>query len=209
MLAAMRVPALLLLCVAAWGNTAIPTGPEKPATGMLLVASKALADPNFRRTVVLLLDHGPDGALGVVINRPTSLTLGEVLPAASGFPAAAETIYLGGPVALDQLRMLLRSEHEPPDAARVLPGIYLGTVIPTLRWQSQPAGHQALLKPVLGYAGWGSGQLESEIARGDWLLTDGSPMRVFDPQSERLWQQLEPVLSGLRVDASRAPQEAS
>lgn len=139
--------------------------------GRLLVASPPLGDPNFDRTVVLLLHHDDQGALGVVLNRPTSVDVAEVLPAWAPVAAAPPVVFLGGPVA--------------PDAAIGLGRA--GTTVATVDLGADPGGVEEV-RLFAGYSGWDGGQLEAEIGVGAWFVLDSVPDDAVSPEPEDLWR---------------------
>lgn len=155
--------------------------------GRLLVAAPALVDPNFTRTVVLVLEHNDDGALGVVVNRATSVPVGEVLAAWSPLVSAPPVLFQGGPVALDSALGLGRADPgADPVGWRPLRGA-LGLVdldTPTELMVDVLTG----LRIFAGYAGWGDGQLEVEIEVGSWFVVDSSPDDAFTLAPDSLWR---------------------
>jgi len=160
---------------------------EVSLTGRLLVASPALTDPNFERTVVLLLDHNAEGALGVVINRPTPVDVTEVLPPWSPLATEPGVVFQGGPVALDSALALaaVPGGGEPMGWRRVHGAVGLVDL------DAPPellAGELGSLRIFAGYAGWGPGQLEREMDEGAWYVIESEPGDAFSPQPERLWR---------------------
>jgi putative transcriptional regulator len=168
--------------------------PAFPCAGRLLVAAPALGDPNFVRSVVLLLEHNEQGSLGVILNRPTDLSVADVLDAWSALASEPDVVFQGGPVGLDGALALAalgdRARVGPPDRAEP-PGwrqVYgdLGLV----DLDAEPAALAARLGSLrifAGYAGWGPGQLEVELAQDAWYVVDSEPGDAFSPQPERLW----------------------
>lgn len=164
--------------------------------GRLLVASPVLTDPNFDRTVVLLVEHGADGALGLVLNRPSELPVGEVLAKWAARAAAPGAMFLGGPVQPSAVICLAGADGPAPDAVRVdddpvltptaVPGISLVDLDgdPDL----VPVGVE--LRCFAGYSGWGEGQLEAEIDEGAWFVVDPLPADPFVPRPSRLWREV-------------------
>jgi putative transcriptional regulator len=161
-------------------------------TSSILVASPRLDDPNFNRTVVLVLDHGEEGALGVVLNRPTSLDVDEILEPwqdqAELTPPAL--VFRGGPVSPDAVIGLARSAGTPaPDATwRPVVGT-VGTVDLAVAPDQQPVP-LAGIRLFAGYAGWVGGQLEAEIEEGGWFVVDASADDVFSDEPDRLWHDV-------------------
>jgi putative transcriptional regulator len=158
-------------------------------TGRLLVATPALGDPNFARAVVLVLDHDESGALGVVVNRPTEVPVGEVLPNWQPFITDPGVLFQGGPVALDSALGLAvlpgQGDEEPLGWRRVVDGLGLVDldVPPELL-----AAEMADLRIFAGYSGWGTGQLEEELAAGAWYVVRGQARDAFSDAPDRLWR---------------------
>ena len=161
----------------------------RPQRGMFLVAGPRLPDPRFARTVVLLLEYDESGALGLVINRPTQLSLRDALvtpPPGSG----DHFVYSGGPVEHRRLIALLRSPDAVGDAQRVFGDVYASPSFDTLRRMLERDGHAAHVRTYLGYAGWSPGQLDAEIARGDWIVTPADAESIFDAPPGEVWEDL-------------------
>jgi putative transcriptional regulator len=159
-------------------------------TGRLLVASPLLGDPNFRRSVVLLLDHGEEGALGVVVNRPLEVDVSAVLPAWQPYATQPGRLYRGGPVALDSALGVVAvpgDDTEPVGVRRILGSLGLVDL------DTPPeivAGGVAGLRIFAGYAGWSQGQLEEEITAGAWYVVDAEPRDAFSDAPDELWRQV-------------------
>jgi putative transcriptional regulator len=158
-------------------------------TGRLLVATPTLGDPNFSRTVVYVLDHDESGTLGVVVNRPTTVPVGEVLPDWQQYTTDPGVLFQGGPVALDSALGLAVlpgvGDDEPVGWRRVVDG--LGLVDLDAPPEVLVEG-MAGLRIFAGYAGWGSGQLEDELAEGAWYVVPGQARDAFTADPEGLWR---------------------
>ena len=157
--------------------------------GKLLVATPALTDPNFSRTVVQLVQHADDdGALGVVLNRPSETPLGDVLPGWALLAPDPVVVFVGGPVQETAAICLARlSRPEPSDSVVVVPGApWLGT----LDLDVDAADPVQEVRVFAGYAGWSPGQLEAEVEEGSWWVLDALPHDCFTPDPERLWAQV-------------------
>lgn len=155
--------------------------------GQLLVATPALADPNFARTVILVLEHNADGALGVVVNRPTTVPVGEVLPTWAGRTSAPAVLFQGGPVALDSALGLGRADR----AADLLGWRRLSGMLGLIDLDTPPelvADELSGLRIFAGYAGWGTGQLEGEILEGSWFVVAATPTDAFSADPDGLWR---------------------
>lgn len=155
-------------------------------TGRLLVAGPQLVDPNFFRTVVLVLEHDESGTFGLVLNRPSELALDDVLPGWAAAAAAPEALFLGGPVSPDTAFALGRWAAPAPAPAGVAP--VLGQLA-VVALADEPPAHDGLcdLRVFSGYAGWGPGQLDDELAEDAWLVVDAHPEDGWCPEPERLW----------------------
>ncbi len=157
--------------------------------GRLLVATPNLGDPNFERTVVLLLEHGPEGALGVVLNRPSELHVAEPLPEWARAAAHPPVVFIGGPVAPSAAVCLARLGSDG-GAEGWRPLLELGPGIGTLDLDTDPDDAIPRLEEIrvfAGYAGWGPGQLEREIDEGGWFVVDTEPGDPLSPAPEGLW----------------------
>ncbi|GAB3593189.1 YqgE/AlgH family protein [Angustibacter peucedani] len=157
-------------------------------TGQLLVATPTLRDPTFHKTVVLLLDHGDDGGLGVVLNRPLEVQVDVVLPPWQPHVTAPSVLFQGGPVALDSALGLVGvpgGGSEPAGVRRINGSLGLVDldvdpvdVVPELSG----------LRVFAGYAGWSPGQLEREVEEGSWYVVDAEPRDAFTDTPDLLWR---------------------
>jgi putative transcriptional regulator len=161
--------------------------------GKLLVAMPMLVDPNFRQTVVLLCEHGPNGSLGLVINRPSEVdasTFANELPDLEG----AGQVFAGGPVGKDAMLILCHG-HETLEDQSILKNVFLVNDLEMLKLTGQ-IGPEGRIRCYLGYAGWAPGQLEAEINAGAWRLTSGDPGLIFDANPSVLWQEMMAQIGG-------------
>ena len=150
--------------------------------GKLLLANGSLFGDVFRQTVILMADHGDDGALGFVINRPTTMVVSEESPVTDMGPIE-ETVYSGGPVQQDLLSVI--AEFETPE---ISPRVIFGTVgFLNLEEPARPGIKRA--RVFAGYSGWGPGQLENEIEEGSWVITHPAPDLVFEISPEQVWHE--------------------
>ncbi|WP_055566702.1 MULTISPECIES: YqgE/AlgH family protein [Streptomyces] len=174
-------------------------------TGRLLVATPALADPNFDRAVVLLLDHDEKGSLGVVLNRPTPVDVADILEGWGELAGAPGVVFQGGPVSLDSALgvAVIPGEKGAPPRARPragarspVPADPIGFrrvhgAIGLVDLEAPPellASALGSLRIFAGYSGWGPGQLENELAEGAWYVVESEPGDVSSPDPERLWR---------------------
>ena len=174
--------------------------------GQLLLASPTLLDPNFARTVVLIGLHSEDGAMGVVLNRPSSVTVGEAVPQLQETLGAAEPVYVGGPVQPSSVVFL--AEFMDPSPAGLL-------VLGRIGFPAPDAGIEELAEATArrrvfaGHAGWGSGQLESELADGDWITDAAQPQDVFTDVPQELWSGVLTRKGGSYALIARMPLDPS
>lgn len=157
--------------------------------GRLLIAGPSLGDPNFDRTIVYLLVHNPDGALGVVLNRPSDLGVADALPSWSEVAARPGVVFSGGPVEADTVLGLARVSEamEAPGWAEVAGTV--GTVDLAMDPAAVMPGIEAA-RIYIGYSGWGAGQLDEELAGGAWFLVDAEPEDIFSPDPDHLWGEV-------------------
>lgn len=147
--------------------------------GNLLVASPSLGDPNFYRSVVLLVEHGPEGAAGVILNRPSTTGPGDELPDWAPLLAQPDVVFIGGPVEPQAAVGLAREGSD-----EVLPGVAMVDL------SAQPAVVDTAVRVYAGYAGWGPGQLEAELEENAWLVLTARDEDVFTGAPERLWREV-------------------
>jgi putative transcriptional regulator len=164
--------------------------------GTLIAASPDLGDPNFMHAVVLMCAHGEAGAHGLVINRPAPLTVDKLLPQHTRLAASRFPIHAGGPVGLDTLQFVHRVPDAIPGGYEIATGIWLGGDLEAVGLHVSRTGAEALrdLRMILGYSGWGAGQLESELAGGSWLPSALDPDWLFEADPKLVWRK---VLRGL------------
>ncbi|MFC5722727.1 YqgE/AlgH family protein [Streptomyces gamaensis] len=173
-------------------------------TGRLLVATPSLADPNFDRAVVLLLDHDEEGSLGVILNRPTPVGVADILQSWAALAGEPGVVFQGGPVSLDSaLGVAVVPGEEPgadgfPLARRAGRGDPIGWrrvhgAIGLVDLEAPPellAEAVGSLRIFAGYAGWGPGQLEDELVEGAWYVVESEPGDVSSPAPQRLWRSV-------------------
>jgi putative transcriptional regulator len=158
--------------------------------GHLLVATPALLDPNFERTVVLLLDLDDNGALGVVLNRPSTVAVSEILPEWAELAAAPDVLFQGGPVSTDSALAIGKSRTAGPDDEPVgFRRVYDDIV--DLDTPTEIVGPAlAEVRIFAGYAGWGDEQLAEEIRTGSWYVVPSEPDDLFGGEPLDLWAQV-------------------
>jgi len=158
-----------------------------PAPGMLLVASDTMADPRFRQTVILLVQHDRRGTTGLVLNRPVDRSsarlprfLREVLP-------ERFDLGLGGPVSPDTILVLLQAAQRPTHGWTILEHAQLLDLQGLASWLEERGGGSEHFRLFAGYAGWAPGQLQGELQRGDWTLLQADQKLIFATPAEKLW----------------------
>ncbi len=188
--------ASLLVCAASAVAVAQLPDSRDPArlrAGVFLYAAPSMGDPNFSQTVVLLLDHGRGGSMGVVINQPTETSLRKVLPALPEARRMEVPVYWGGPVQPEGVSALLRHPRRVDGATMVLPGVYRTTELEVLREALDDQRPDRQVRVYAGYAGWSPGQLEREVRLGAWLLDRGEADAVFALDPESLWERVRDI----------------
>lgn len=158
--------------------------------GKFLVAGPNITDPRFSETVILLVDYEPNGAMGLVINRPSRARLSSVFPEIEGLKKRADTIFSGGPVRMDQMFLLVRSSGKPEDSYHVFKDVYASGSKKLLQRMIDQVGAAKKFRVFAGYAGWGAGQLEREVARGDWYVLQADAESIFEKESSEVWREL-------------------
>jgi putative transcriptional regulator len=171
--------------------------------GHLLVASPALLDPNFRRTVVLVTEHTEDGAAGLVLNRPSPVDVAGAVPQLEPCVDDGEPVWVGGPVQPEAV-LVLGEFVDPDDAAVPLFGA-LG--FPSLADPDEIVPATTRRRVFAGYAGWGVGQLEAEVADEDWILEPALPDDAFTDDPEELWRDVLRRKGGIYELVARMPED--
>jgi putative transcriptional regulator len=179
---------------------------DESLSGQLLLASPALHDPNFERTVILVGVHSEEGAMGVVLNRPSTVTVGEAVPALEQAVAVQEPVYVGGPVQPTSIVCL--AEFLDPTPAGLL-------VLGRIGFPAPDAGVEELTEATArrrvfaGYAGWTEGQLDEEVADGDWIAHAAMPEDVFTDMPQDLWSAVLTRMGGGYALLARMPPDPS
>ncbi|WP_445148620.1 YqgE/AlgH family protein [Baekduia sp. Peel2402] len=155
--------------------------------GQLLIASPTMSDPNFARTVVAIANHDDDGALGIVLNRPSDTEVAEAVPELESVVGTDEVVFVGGPV--QPASIVVLAEFENPDEAAFLVVEGIGLVSDRTGLDRLDTA-TARRRIYAGYTGWGPGQLESELEREDWIVEPALPEDVFDDDPLDLWTRV-------------------
>lgn len=152
--------------------------------GQLLLATPQLTDPNFSRSVVLVVDHNEEGALGVVINRATDARAAEAAPPLEVLVGHEDLLYVGGPVQADSI--VVMAEFSDPGQAAVLATGSVGLLSADTD-MDEAAGRVLRARAYAGFAGWGPDQLDGELDRDDWIVAPARPQDVFTGEPGELW----------------------
>jgi putative transcriptional regulator len=174
--------------------------------GQLLVASPALIDPNFRRTVVLLAEHGEEGSMGVVLNRPSPITVADSIPTLGGVVGAGELVYVGGPVQPGAVVAL--AEYDEPERAASISFADVG-FLPSEVDVAELVGLVRRVRVFAGYSGWGGGQLEAELEAEAWISEPATADDVFTGDPAGLWSAVLGRKGGQYALLARMPIDPS
>ncbi len=191
--------ALAVLVGLAGATSATAAGDPKPSDTLLLVARPALPDPNFAGSVVLVSNSLGPAPIGIIVNRPTRIPVARLFPDLPALAQLEDRIYYGGPVATTSVTFLVRADTPPARATRIQEGLYLSADRRLLRSLLARDTPMAGLRIFAGYSGWSPGQLEAEIARGDWKSEPADTASIFDGWSERPWPDPPPPRNGQRT----------
>lgn len=178
-----------------------PENPEVPESlkGYFLISESNMPDPNFFQTVVLILEHNSEGAFGLVVNRRSHLTLGDIITKFNSERAYATPVYVGGPVQQEYLFVLHTElpDSIEPSTTRLQPteNVFFEPSFQKMEdffedeaWQEIPADDRPHIHLFLGYSGWAPGQLEKEMEQGSWIIHPASDRIVFHPNPEVGWK---------------------
>ncbi len=161
--------------------------------GLFLVAGCRLRDPHFFKSAVLIVEHGAEGAMGMIVNRPTPDTLWKTLNEHLEVPSTQDLIYYGGPVESEALFLVHDCGEMDPDECAIVPGVYMGSsqeVFENVVCPNRPKPAGLKYRVYRGCSSWGPGQLEGELARGDWLLLPAQADYVFHSDPYAVWDEL-------------------
>ena len=171
--------------------------------GSLLIAAPQLLDPNFRRTVVLVADHGEEGAMGVILNRPSGMTVADAAPDLEPLVGAEAPIFAGGPVQPTSGVVLAEvTEADEPIFGDVV-------LVPGIGELADVIDGAGRVRVFAGYAGWGPGQLDDELGREDWIVDPARAADVFSDDPEALWGRVLERKGGQFALLARMPEDPS
>lgn len=160
------------------------------ARGVFLIAKKSMPDPNFAGTVLLITEYEESGTVGLVLNRPLDKPAHEILPELKELDPGSSTLFLGGPVRLNSLRILVQTETDLGEYHSVIGNVFQITDLEGVRSLLDRELGQFRIRLYAGYAGWYPGQLEREMLRGDWLLSRADTSLIFTDDPASLWEKL-------------------
>ena len=173
--------------------------PSSVENGVLLVASPSLQDPNFLHSVVLIVEHGPRGTLGLVLNRSTGVLLSEALPDLTVLKGTTHRLFAGGPVELNRLLLLFRLKEPPAGSRLIFDGVYLGDTPKILERIIAQAKPTDTFRAFAGSARWAPGQLKYEMLQGAWAILPPDSSGIFDKDPATFWQDCVDRLQAPRV----------
>ena len=166
------------------------TRSQELAAGKILVARRELLDPNFAESIVLLVQYDEKRTVGLIINRKTKIPISRLAKELESAKGRTDPLYIGGPVETSGLMALFKSSTKPEDAKHVFADIYMISSKTTLEKTMASATAPNAFRLYVGYAGWGAGQLEAEVAIDAWEVLPASAGMVFDLHPESLWRRL-------------------
>jgi len=178
----------------------VELAPSSVGKGVLLVASPSLEDPNFRQAVVLVVEHGPEGTVGLILNRSTNVLLSKALPDIASLKGTNHQLFGGGPVEPTRFLRLFRLKEPPADARSVFDGVYLGRTPKALERIIAQAKPTETFRAFAGFAAWVPRQLEAEMLLGAWAILPPDSFSIFDKDPATLWQDCLSRLQAPRVD---------
>jgi putative transcriptional regulator len=174
--------------------------------GQLLIAGPALQDPNFWRTVVLVVEHSDEGALGLVLNRPSESSVGEAVPQLIELTDPEDEVLVGGPVG--QSAVIVLADFEDPDEAALIAFDTIGVLAGGAPTDQLGAGVRRA-RVFAGHSGWGPGQLDDEVERGDWILEPARYSDAFTEAPMGLWSTVLERKGGSYALVARMPDDPS
>ena len=167
-----------------------PALAQEPEVGDLLIAGASLDDPNFERTVLLIVLHSENGTIGVALNRPTWIAPAEAFPDAAALDGYTGALFFGGPAASAQPLMVFeRGQRMPQSSQHILGSIYISDDLSQLAEFDLTAEDAPRVRIFAGHATWAPGQLAREIASGDWRTARARPDQIFAEEPARLWER--------------------
>ena len=158
--------------------------------GKFLIASRRLKDPRFLEAVILLIHHDSDGTVGLIVNLPTTIKLSDLVPEIKEQPGKEHFTYLGGPVGMNQVLLLLRSRNKPEGCQWIFDDVYVSASRGVFEQLIKKPSGETTFRAYAGYAGWGAGQLEREVLQGGWQIAGADAEAIFNKPSSEIWKDL-------------------
>jgi len=190
------------------------TRPRRPkhealATGKLLVATPQVTGPFFSQSVVLLIDYNAEGAVGLILNQKASLPITELIVGVNGIEKRSDRVFLGGPVSPASIAFLIRGKSKPPESRSLINEVHVSGSRLSLEHVLAKEMPASRFHVYAGYAGWGPGQLDGELERGDWRVAPGEATHIFDDDPDGLWRKLFFRYGGVEVQRRDARANAT
>ncbi len=157
-----------------------------PEAGKILISEPFMLDPNFRRAVVFMVEHGVEGTVGFVLNQETEVTINDIIPQ---FPLFDSRLHIGGPVQLDNMHFIHRLGKMIPGSVQICEGVFWGGDFEVLKKLIDEGKiNLSDVRFFLGYSGWDPGQLENELNGNSWIVSDIVPDQLFSEDYENFWK---------------------
>lgn len=171
-----------------WSSAGVTA--ETLSEGIFLVATDKLNNTSFQQTVVLLTHNSNRGTTGIAINRPSQIPLRKYLPHQKKLLTNDTELYLGGPIKPDTIFVLMKTKHPLAGMFEVAKGLFFTRGIQALAMDNEKKSDSEKARAYAGYTGWGPGQLNAEIDRGEWQVVRSDPAIVFDKDNKSVWEKL-------------------
>ena len=165
--------------------------PDEISKGRFLVANDHLNGSYFQQSVILLIEHGPGGAMGVVVNRPTAVPLARLLPKLEALQKRDDRALVGGPVEPRAVMILFRAKDPPPNSRHVFADIHASGNLDTLKQIVEANDEHTSFRVYVGHSGWAPRQLEGEVLRGSWAVVDADADAVFEMDPPAIWPKFK------------------
>lgn len=187
----MKFILLLAIMISFASTTFISADSEftAPGSGKLLVADQTMLDPRFYQSIVLLFRYTKEGAAGLILNHPTHVNVSKIFPEIPGLNSKKEFLHIGGPVASDTVFLLVQGKDPGDKAERVFQNIFISADKSVMQDELGHVKSEDKLHVYVGYAGWGAGQLDMEIAGGHWHVLPADSKAIFYSDPDKLWQE--------------------
>jgi putative transcriptional regulator len=168
--------------------------------GKFLVASRNIRDPRFMETVILLVQHDLHGTAGLIVNRPTTARLSDFFPEIKEQHGEEHFTYIGGPVGITQISLLIRQPNKPEESQWIFDDIYVSASKTVFERLIKKPDGKAKFRAYAGYAGWSYGQLEQEVFRGDWQVVQADAETIFNKSASKIWPDLIRTTEIIRIE---------